>query len=392
MNIPVFHDDQHGTAIISRRGAAERARARRQEDRRGQGGLQRRRRRGHRLRQALRHARRASARTSCSCDTKGVIYKGRTEGMNPYKEHFAADTDARTLADALRGRRRVRRRLGRRASSRRRWCKTMADEPDRLRDGQPRPGDHLRRGAWRRAPTSSWPPAARTTRTRSTTSSASRSSSAARSTCGATAINEEMKLAAAQALAALAKEDVPDAVLKAYGGKPFEFGREYIIPKPFDSARAALGGAGGGRGGDGDRRGPQAASEDLEAYRDALEARLGRSREVMRIVVHKAQHAPKRIVFPEGEDEKILRAAQDPRRRGDRASRSCSAAGRGSGSALRRARARPRGAGRGHRPGRRPEARRATSTTYYELRRRKGVTREDDAERACRTHNVLRHA
>ncbi|HMD13630.1 MAG TPA: phosphate acyltransferase, partial [Bacteroidota bacterium] len=125
----------------------------------------------------------------------------------------------------------------------------------------------------------------------------------------ATAINDEMKIAAAMALANLTKEDVPDSVLRAYGGKRVEFGREYIIPKPFDPrvllweatavAKAAME--------TGVARKP---ISNFESYRDSLEARLGKSREVMRFFIHKAQTAPKRIVFPEGEEEKILRAAQ----------------------------------------------------------------------------------
>jgi malate dehydrogenase (oxaloacetate-decarboxylating)(NADP+) len=125
----------------------------------------------------------------------------------------------------------------------------------------------------------------------------------------ARAINDEMKIAATMALANLAKQDVPDSVMRAYGRKRIEFGRNYIIPKPFDPrvllweapavAQAAME--------SGVARRP---IKDFEAYKDCLEARLGKSREVMRFFIHKAQHAPKRIVFPEGEEEKILRAAQ----------------------------------------------------------------------------------
>jgi malate dehydrogenase (oxaloacetate-decarboxylating)(NADP+) len=123
-------------------------------------------------------------------------------------------------------------------------------------------------------------------------------------------INDEMKLAAARALAALAKEDVPESVLKAYGLKSLRFGTDYLIPKPFDPrvllwlapavAKAAMD--------TGVARKPIA---DLEAYRDSLERINGPSREVVRLVVHKAQAAPRhRVVFPEGEHELILRAAR----------------------------------------------------------------------------------
>jgi malate dehydrogenase (oxaloacetate-decarboxylating)(NADP+) len=124
----------------------------------------------------------------------------------------------------------------------------------------------------------------------------------------ATAINEEMKLAATRALAALAKEDVPDSVCRAYGVERLEFGRHYVIPKPFDPrvllweavavAKAAM------------ETGVAQHLVDLDEYKDLLERRLGKAHEVMRGVTHKAQRLPKRVVFPEGEESKILRACQ----------------------------------------------------------------------------------
>jgi malate dehydrogenase (oxaloacetate-decarboxylating)(NADP+) len=120
-------------------------------------------------------------------------------------------------------------------------------------------------------------------------------------------INEEMKLAASQALAALAREDVPDSVLKAYNLESLKFGKDYIIPKPFDPrvllwvapavAQAAV------------DSGMARLPLDLKAYRLQLEARLGKGWELMRHIVHKAQADPKRIVFGEGEQPKIIRAA-----------------------------------------------------------------------------------
>ena len=118
-----------------------------------------------------------------------------------------------------------------------------------------------------------------------------------------------MKRAASQALAALAKMDVPDSVSKAYGGQSFRFGREYLIPKPFDPrvllwvapavAEAAM------------RSGvARQPITDMGAYLRRLEAMLSRSREVMSVVIEKARQDPKRIVFPEGEHPKILRAAK----------------------------------------------------------------------------------
>jgi malate dehydrogenase (oxaloacetate-decarboxylating)(NADP+) len=123
----------------------------------------------------------------------------------------------------------------------------------------------------------------------------------------ATEISEEMKVAAARALATLAREDVPDAVVKAYGDQPLQFGPEYIIPKPVDSrvlfevapavARAAV------------ESGCARTDLDLEGYRERLEARLGKSREMMRIVLNKAKSDPKRVALAEGDDEKMIRAA-----------------------------------------------------------------------------------
>ncbi|MFT4883621.1 MAG: malate dehydrogenase (oxaloacetate-decarboxylating)(NADP+) [Natronomonas sp.] len=123
----------------------------------------------------------------------------------------------------------------------------------------------------------------------------------------ATEINEAMKVAAAEALADLAKRDVPDAVVKAYGDQPLQFGPEYIIPKPLDPrvlfelsgavAEAAM------------ETGVAREELDLEEYREELEARLGKSREMMRVVLNKAQSDPKRLVLAEGDDPKMIRAA-----------------------------------------------------------------------------------
>jgi malate dehydrogenase (oxaloacetate-decarboxylating)(NADP+) len=123
----------------------------------------------------------------------------------------------------------------------------------------------------------------------------------------ATEINEEMKVAAARALASLARQDVPDAVVKAYGDDPLQFGPEYIIPKPLDPrvlfqvtpavAETAI------------ESGCARTELDLETYVERLEARLGKSREMMRVVLNKAKSDPKRVVLAEGDDEKMIRAA-----------------------------------------------------------------------------------
>jgi malate dehydrogenase (oxaloacetate-decarboxylating)(NADP+) len=123
----------------------------------------------------------------------------------------------------------------------------------------------------------------------------------------ATEINEEMKVAAAEALADLAKQDVPDAVVKAYGDQPLQFGPEYIIPKPLDprvlfEVAPAVAEAAVESG---------VARDDLDTgqYAERLEARLGKSREMMRVVLNKAKSDPKRLVLAEGDDEKMVRAA-----------------------------------------------------------------------------------
>ncbi len=124
----------------------------------------------------------------------------------------------------------------------------------------------------------------------------------------ALSINEEMKMAAVKALADLAKEKVPEMVLRAYGDKDFSFGREYIIPKPFDPrvlwnvapavAKAAMA-TGVARH----------SIEDWEAYENELKERLGYSQEIIRMMINKARKNPKKIIYTEGEEEKVIRAA-----------------------------------------------------------------------------------
>jgi len=306
MNIPVFHDDQHGTAIIS--GAAllnalEIVKKKISEIKvvfsgAGAAGIA-----CAKLYEALGVKR----ENMLLIDTKGVVYKGRKEGMNPYKEYFAAETEARTLADAMKG-----------ADA---FCgvsvkdivtkemiKSMADDPIVFAMANPDPeisyedATSVRDDIIMATGRSDYP-------------------NQVNNVLGfpfifrgsldvrATAINEEMKIAASHALADLTKEDVPDSVIRAYGGKRIEFGRNYIIPKPFDPrvllweapavAKAAM-----------ESGVAQRPIKNMEEYIDNLEGRLGKANEVMRFFIHEAQHAPKLIVFPEGEEESILRAAQ----------------------------------------------------------------------------------
>jgi malate dehydrogenase (oxaloacetate-decarboxylating)(NADP+) len=124
----------------------------------------------------------------------------------------------------------------------------------------------------------------------------------------ATIINDEMKLAATRALAALAKKDVPDSVCRVYAVERLEFGRDYIIPKPFDPrvliweasavASAAM------------ATGVARRQVNIDQYKEELEGRLGTVQGVMRVMIRKAQTGPRRLVFPEGEENKILRACQ----------------------------------------------------------------------------------
>ncbi|MBI4462944.1 MAG: phosphate acetyltransferase [Acidobacteria bacterium] len=305
LKIPVFHDDQHGTAIIS--GAAllnalEVAGKRIEEVKvvfngAGASGIA----------CAEHYVRLGVKRENITlCDTKGVIYTGRTQGMNPYKERFARDTEARTLADALHGADVF---VGLSVGD----CVTpnmllsMADNPIVFAMANPDPeipydvAVKARPDVIMATGRSDFP-------------------NQVNNVLGfpfifrgaldvrATAINEEMKLAATRALAALTKEDVPDAVCRAYGVERLEFGRDYLIPKPFDPrvliweasavAQAAM------------ESGVAQSRVDIEEYKEQLERRLGKAHEVMRAVIHKAQKQPKRVVFPEGEESKILRACQ----------------------------------------------------------------------------------
>jgi len=305
MNIPVFHDDQHGTAIIS--GAAL------------LNGLELAGKRIEDVKVVFNGA--GASAISCAahyvklgvrleniilCDTKGVVYEGRTAGMNPYKARYASKTQARTLPEALAGAD-VFFGLSVGGAVNPEMVATMAPHPLIFALANPDPeipydvALAARPDAIVATGRSDFP-------------------NQVNNVLGfpfifrgaldvrATTINDEMKLAATRALASLAKEDVPDSVLRAYGLDRLEFGREYIIPKPFDPrvliweasavAQAAI------------DSGVARVAIDIAQYRDALERRLGKAHEVMRIMIHKAQRQPKRIVFTEGEESKILRACQ----------------------------------------------------------------------------------
>ena len=307
MSIPVFHDDQHGTAIISSAALLNALEivGKRLED----------------VRVVFSGA--GAAGIACAnmylamgvkrehvlfVDTVGVIYQGRTEKMNEYKARYAADTDRRTLADALRGADVF---VGVSAADivSADMLKSMAARPIVFAMANPDPEISYELA------TATRPDVIMATGRADYPNMVNnvlgfpfifRGALDVR----ARTINDAMKLAAAKALAALAKEDVPESVLKAYGLHSLRFGAEYLIPKPFDPrvllwlapavAKAAMD--------TGVARQPIA---DLEKYRDSLERISGRSREIVRLVVHKAQTATQHtIVYPEGEHELILRAAR----------------------------------------------------------------------------------
>ncbi len=304
--IPVFHDDQHGTAIIS--GAAlinavEVVGKKIDEVKvvfcgAGASGIA----------CATFYLSLGVRRENLTMvDTKGVIYTGRTAGMNKYKEFFARDTSARSLAEAMVGAD-VFTGVSAKGMVTQEMVKTMAANPIIFAMANPDPEITpeevlaVRPDAIMATGRSDYP---------NQVNNVLGFPFIFRGALdvGATTINEEMKMAAARALAALAKEDVPDSVVSANGGKPFKFGREYLIPKPFDYrvllweapavAEAAIK--------SGVARKPYASKED---YVHTLENRLSAARRAMHGVIDHARSLNKRIVFPEGESPKVVRAAK----------------------------------------------------------------------------------
>jgi malate dehydrogenase (oxaloacetate-decarboxylating)(NADP+) len=304
LRIPVFHDDQHGTAIIT--GAAlvnalAIADKKIEDVRMVFNGA------GASAISCAEHAIRLGARREnvLMCDSKGVIYEGRTKGMNEWKQQFAAATDRRTLADALAGAD-VFVGLSVAGAVTEDMLKTMAERPIIFALANPDPeipydeAVHARPDAIVATGRSDFPNQVNNVLG---FPFIFRGALDAR----ATIINDEMKLAATRALADLAREDVPDSVVRTYGLDRLAFGPEYIIPKPFDPrvlvreawavAKAAM------------DSGVARRTLDLDEYYEQLVRRQGRTQGLMRVVIHKARRAPQRIVFPEGEEPKILRAS-----------------------------------------------------------------------------------
>jgi malate dehydrogenase (oxaloacetate-decarboxylating)(NADP+) len=303
MHIPVFHDDQHGTAIIT--GAAllnaleivgkDIGKIKVVFNGAGASGVA----------TAEHYVRMGVKRENVFLvDTKGLVYDGRTEGMNPYKQQFAHKTKLRTLAEIVEGADMLVG-LSVKGAFTQDMIKSMAPRPIVIAMANP-------------DPEITWDDARAVRNDILMCTGRSDYPNMVNNVLGfpfifrgaldvhATTINDEMKLAASYALAALTKEDVPDSVCRAYGVDRIAFGPEYIIPKPFDPrvlvweasavARAAM------------ETGVAQEPVDLEEYREMLEKRLGRAHAVTRMIIRKARAKPKRVVFPEGESDKVLRA------------------------------------------------------------------------------------
>ena len=307
MAIPVFHDDQHGTAIISGAALVNGA------------GIA-----GKKLGD-LKVVVSGAGASAIACanfyvelgvslqnitmvDSVGVIYAGRSEGMNQWKARFARQDDgARTRADALRGAD-LFLGLSKAGLCTAEMLKTMAPRPLIFALANPDPeigyaeAKAARPDAIVATGRSDFP-------------------NQVNNVLGfpyvfrgaldvrAKEINEAMKIAAARALAALAHEPVPDSVAEAYDVRAFKFGPDYIIPKPFDTrvlwwcapavAEAAM------------KSGAARLTLDLQEYRERLQRRIGGTQHtIMRQIVQRAKSAPKRIVFPDGDNIKVLRACQ----------------------------------------------------------------------------------
>ena len=304
MNIPVMHDDQHGTAIITAAGLINAC---------------------HLTGRALGDIKvvvngAGAAAIACTaliksmgvrhdnvimCDRKGVIWQGR-DGVDQWKSAHASTTDRRTLEEALVGAD-VFLGLSAAGSLKPAMVMKMADQPIIFAMANPDP--------------EITPPEAKAARPDAIIATGrSDYPNQVNNVLGfpfifrgaldvrATAINEEMKIAAAEALAALAREQVPEEVAQAYGGRAPRFGRDYIIPAPFDPrlmevvpaavARAAM-----------DSGVARKPILDMAAYRDSLRARLNPTTSVLTLAYEAARAHPKRVVFAEAEEEVVLRAA-----------------------------------------------------------------------------------
>ena len=305
MNIPVMHDDQHGTAIISAAGLINACylTGRKLKD----------------IKLVVNGA--GAAAIACTelvkamgvphdnvimCDRKGVIYQGRTDGMDQWKSAHAANTEARTLEEALKGAD-VFFGLSAAGALKPEMVKAMARKPIIFAMANPDP--------------EITPPDAKAARPDAIVATGrSDYPNQVNNVLGfpfifrgaldvrATAINEEMKIAAAEALADLARQRVPEEVAAAYGGRAHSFGPDYIIPAPFDPrlmevVPAAVAAAAMKTGV------AQRPIEDMDEYRTALRARLNPTTSVLTLAYDAARNDPRRVLFAEGEEDVVLRAA-----------------------------------------------------------------------------------
>ncbi len=305
MNIPVFHDDQHGTAIIS--GAAllnaleivEKDLAEVRVVFSGAGAAA--------ISTAEHYVRLGVTREHIlMTDRAGVIYRGRDRDLDPYKARFAAETKARTIADALVGAD-VLVGLSAAGAVTGEMVAKMAPKPVIFALANPVPEilpeevRAVRDDAIIATGRSDYPNQVNNVLGFPFIFRGALDSRA-------TEVNEEMKMAATRALALLAKENVPDSLAALYGLQHVRFGPDYLIPFPFDprvllwvAPAVAWAAVASGVAGE---------FIDLENYREHLEERLGRARGIMRGLINRATLDPKRVVFPEGEEPKIIRAAQ----------------------------------------------------------------------------------
>ena len=305
MDIPVFHDDQHGTAIISAAGVINAAHltGRKLEDLKvvcnGAGAA------GIACIELLKSMG-VKSDNVILCDTKGVVYRGRTEGMNQWKSAHAVETKARSLTDAMVGCD-VFLGLSAKGALTPDMVRSMSASPIIFAMANPDPeitpedAKAVRGDVIVATGRSDYP-------------------NQVNNVLGfpyifrgaldvrATTINEEMKIAAAEAIAALAREDVPDEVAAAYRGARPVYGPEYIIPSPFDprliskvSAAVAEAAMKSGVA--------QKQIADLNAYQYVLSARLDPSAGLFQMVNNAVRANPKRVVFAEGEEDSVIRAA-----------------------------------------------------------------------------------
>ncbi len=311
MDIPVFHDDQHGTAVICAAGlinalhlsGKKLAECRIVLNGAGAAGI---------ACLELVKAMGARPENCIACDTKGVIYQGRTEGMNQWKSAHAVKTDLRSLAEAMRGAD-VFLGVSVKGAVTQDMVESMAENPVIFAMANPDPeitpeeAHDVRPDAIVATGRSDYP-------------------NQVNNVLGfpylfrgaldvhARAINDEMKIACAEALARLAREDVPDEVAMAYNRK-LSFGRDYIIPTPFDprlihTVPPAVAKAGMDTGA------ARRPIVDMEAYQQSLKARMDPTASILRSINARARRAQARMIFAEGDDPRVLRAAVQYQRTG----------------------------------------------------------------------------